>query len=293
MFCAAVSVSVGAVPPGGVAAAKNSSHASPRTRVRAARQQIRQRIECRQRRRLRTVQGILDHRAQAAGREIHQIGHIPCGDPQAERVPFDRGAVDELRVRPHRGDRRQLVDHDAGRRLAAQHRHQRHAVVVAVRLVSGGFATLCNQIAKQPIRRRPPRRLAGPPARAQTDRQRGRMLSCLDSGTMASEDLCGEGGHFLDDYRKRRSCSGGSNSVDPRQLWHAAKSSLFARASHLGQCKPSSSRVCPSGNSGDFQHVLVLISLRPAPFRGSRRAGNPGSGQDIRINLPQEHLVLL
>ena len=34
-FCAAVSVSVGAVPPGGVAAAKNLSHASPRARVRA------------------------------------------------------------------------------------------------------------------------------------------------------------------------------------------------------------------------------------------------------------------
>ena len=56
---------------------------------------------------------------------------------------------------------------------------------------------------------------------------------------------------------------------------------------------PQASRVCPSGNSEDFQHVLVLISLRPAPFRGSRRAGKPGPGQDIRINLPQEHLVLL
>ena len=29
------------------------------------------------------------------------------------------------------------------------------------------------------------------------------------------------------------------------------------------------------------------------PFRGSRREGNTGSGQDIRIDLPQEHLVLL
>ena len=110
------------------------------------RQQVCQRVECRQRGRLRTIQRILDHRPQAAGREVHQIRHIPCGDPQAERVPFDRGAIDELRVRPHRGDRRQLIDHDAGRRFTAQHRHQRNAVVVAARLVSRGFAALCNQV---------------------------------------------------------------------------------------------------------------------------------------------------
>ena len=31
--------------------------------------------------------------------------------------------------------------------------------------------------------------------RLATDRQGGRMLGCLDSGTMASEGPCGEGGH--------------------------------------------------------------------------------------------------
>ena len=91
----------------------------------------------------------------------------------------------------------------------------------------------------------------------------------------------------LDDYRRRRGCSGGSTRVDPRQLWHVAKSSLFARASHFDRCKPSSERACHSGNSGDFQHVLALISLRPAPFRGSRRASNAGFGHDIRMNYPK------
>ena len=107
-----------------------------------------------------------------------------------------------------------------------------------------------------------------------------RLLSCLDLGTIASEDLsrrtyAARADTLLDDYRKRRSCSGGGNSIDPCQLWHAAKSSLSARASHLGSCKLSSCRVCPSGNSGDFQHVLVLISCRSDPFREFRRVGSP------------------
>ena len=38
-------------------------------------------------------------------------------------------------------------------------------------------------------------RLGRPTPRAQTYRQGGRMLSCPDSGTMASEDPCVEGGH--------------------------------------------------------------------------------------------------
>ncbi len=78
---------------------------------------------------------------------------------------------------------------------------------------------------------------------------------------------------LLDDYRKRRSCGGGSNSTNPSQSWHAAKSSLFARgslvarASHFGQSKLSSWQVCPRGNSEDFQHVLLLIYLRSDPFQ--------------------------
>jgi hypothetical protein len=68
-------------------------------------------------------------------------------------VALDRGALDELRVRPHRGDSRQLVDHDAGRRFTAQHRHQGYAVIVAARLVSGGLATLCDQIQARVLRR--------------------------------------------------------------------------------------------------------------------------------------------
>ena len=42
--------------------------------------------------------------------EIDEVGHVAGGDPQAERVTLDRGAVEELRVRPHRRDGRHLVD---------------------------------------------------------------------------------------------------------------------------------------------------------------------------------------
>jgi len=79
-----------------------------------ARQYICQRIDCRQRRRLRTVERILNHRAEPARFEVHQVRHVASGDLQTKRVPFDRSVVDELRVRPHRGDGRHLVDHDAG-----------------------------------------------------------------------------------------------------------------------------------------------------------------------------------
>src|SRR5580704_8998908 len=100
-------------------------------------------------------------------------------------------------------------------------------------------------------------------------------------------------GTLLDDCRKRRGGGGGSNSIDPSQLWRAAKGSFFVRAIHFGQCKLPSWQVCPRGDSEGFQHVLVLISLRSGTLREFRRAGEPGSGQDRRINLPQEHLVLL
>src|SRR5215470_9562757 len=119
------------------------------------------------------------------------------------------------------------------------------------------------------------------------------MLSCLDRHDGLGGPYAARADTCLGDYRKRRSCSGGSNSSNPSKLWRAAKSSLFARASHFGQSKLSSWRVCPSGNSADFQHVLVQISLRSDPFRESRRAGKRGSRQDIRVNLPQEHLILL
>ena len=52
-----------------------------------ARQQIRQSIEGRQRRRLRTVDRILNHRAEPARFEIHQVRHVARGDAQAELRP--------------------------------------------------------------------------------------------------------------------------------------------------------------------------------------------------------------
>ncbi len=81
---------------------------------------------------------------------------------------------------------------------------------------------------------------------------------------------------LLDDCRKRRSSSGGSNSIDPCQLWHAAKSSLFARVSHFGQCKLPSCRICPSGDSENFStsSFSYLADLKPSGNLGE--LVNPG-----------------
>ena len=46
-------------------------------------------------------------------------------------MALDRGAVEELGVRPHRGDGRHLVDRDLGRGLAAQHSQERDRRIVA------------------------------------------------------------------------------------------------------------------------------------------------------------------
>ena len=66
-----------------------------------------------------------------------------------------------------------------------------------------------------------------------------------------------------------RSCGGGSNSTNPSQSWHAAKSSLFARgslvarASHFGQSKLSSWRACPvviprTSSTSSFSYIVDL-----------------------------------
>ena len=44
-------------------------------------------------------------------------------------------------------------------------------------------------------------------------------------------------------------------------------SSFLARGSHFGRCKPSSWRVCPSGNYEDSSTSSVLISRRSSPCR--------------------------
>ena len=70
----------------------------------------------------------------AAGFEIDEVGHVAGGNPQLQRRALDRGAVDELRMRHHRGDGGELVDDDAGRRLAAHNRQQRDRRIVAATL---------------------------------------------------------------------------------------------------------------------------------------------------------------
>ncbi len=69
--------------------------------------------------------------------EIDEIRHIAGGDAQAERVALDRGAIDELRMGPDRGDGRHFVDRHMGRRLVAQHGQKRQRRIVAAGLVGG------------------------------------------------------------------------------------------------------------------------------------------------------------
>jgi hypothetical protein len=92
--------------------------------------------------RLGAVERVQSGGAEVAGFEIDEIGHIARRKAQGERRALDRGPVDELVVSPHRGDGGELVDCDVGRRLAADHRHQRDSRVVKARLVSGGRAAL-------------------------------------------------------------------------------------------------------------------------------------------------------
>ena len=86
-----------AAPFGGVVAVKSLSQASGCHPSSAAGKQIGQRCEVGHRRRLSAVERVLDARAPAAGFEIDEIWHIAGSDLEAERVAFDRCAVDELR----------------------------------------------------------------------------------------------------------------------------------------------------------------------------------------------------
>ena len=77
----------------------------------AAREHIGEGGEVRHRRRLRTVQRVLDRPAPAAGGEVDEVGHVTGGDLQAERRPLDVRALEELRVGPGRGVPRHLCQH--------------------------------------------------------------------------------------------------------------------------------------------------------------------------------------
>ena len=99
-------------------------------------ERVRERSEIGHRRRLAAVERVLNGPAPAAGLQIDEVRHIARGDAQAERVTLDRRAVEELRVRPDRGDGRHLVDGDIRRGRATKHRQKRDRRIVAAPLLT-------------------------------------------------------------------------------------------------------------------------------------------------------------
>ena len=109
------------------------------TRRDASCQHVGQRCEVGHRRCLAAVERVLDRRPPPAGLKINEIGHVARGDLEAERMALDCGAVEKLRVRPHRGDRRHLVDSHFGWRCRTHRCHQRDGRVVSASLVGRRF----------------------------------------------------------------------------------------------------------------------------------------------------------
>src|SRR5262249_61274342 len=75
----------------------------------ASGEHVSQRGEVRHRRRLAAVERILDGGPPAAALNIDEAGYVSRSDLEAECVAFDRRAIDELLVRPHRVHGRELV----------------------------------------------------------------------------------------------------------------------------------------------------------------------------------------
>src|SRR5262249_1663074 len=96
--------------------------------------------------RLATVERVLNGGAPPAGLKINEARHITGGDLETESVPLDCCAIEELRVRPHRGHGGHLIDDDRRRRRIAEHREECNRRVVAVTLVDSGVAAFGDQI---------------------------------------------------------------------------------------------------------------------------------------------------
>ena len=111
----------------------------------ATREQVGQRREIGHCRRLAAVERVLNSDPPAARLKIDEVRHIAGGDAQAERVTLDRGAVQELRVGPHRRDGCHLVDDNIGRGRVAQHRQQRDGWIIAATFVDGGRPPLATR----------------------------------------------------------------------------------------------------------------------------------------------------
>ena len=144
--CAAVSVSVGTPPFGRVAAAKSLSHASGVTRVTQPASTSASVAKLAIVGVWPLLSGSWMVAPQPPVARSTKLGTLPAAIFSPQRVPLDRGAVDELVVRPHRRDGRHLVDRDLGGRLAAEHGQQRDGGIVAARLVRRRLAALGDQI---------------------------------------------------------------------------------------------------------------------------------------------------
>ena len=137
---------VGSAPPGGRSRFEQTAACVRLHPIDASREQVGQRGEVGHRRRLATVERVLDSAAPPASFEVDEVGHIARRNAQLQRGALDRHAVDELRVRPDGRDGGELVDDDACRRLAAHHGQQRDRRIVATRLVSRRNASACREV---------------------------------------------------------------------------------------------------------------------------------------------------
>ena len=117
----------------------------------ATRKCIGQRREIRHRRRLAAVERILDRCAPAPGLEVDKARDIPGGDLQLQRLTFDRGAVDELVVRPHGRHGRHLIDRHIHWRLGAHYGDQRDSGIVSARLAGRRRPAFGNQVQRRVI----------------------------------------------------------------------------------------------------------------------------------------------
>src|SRR5215831_13675582 len=112
----------------------------------AAREQVGQRGEVGHCGCLAAVERILDDRAPTASLKVDEAWHVAGSDLETERVTFDRGTIEKLRMRPHRRHRGHLVDDNLGRRHIAKHREQCSRRVVASALVDCRFAAFCYDV---------------------------------------------------------------------------------------------------------------------------------------------------
>jgi len=108
--------------------------------------QVGQRGEVGHRRRLATVERILNGAAPPASFRVNEVRHIARRNAQLQWRALDRHSVDELRVCPDGRDGSELVDDHACRRLATHHGQKHDRRIIAGRLVSRSSASGCREV---------------------------------------------------------------------------------------------------------------------------------------------------